>query len=249
MVGLGLGLDLCRGHSFSPLQLPNLAGWWDASNNSSLVAYGTGLPPVNNDSVTAWNDLSGNGRNASQATASKMPLYRTGIQNGLPAVLLDGADDFLSLALTVGAASLTVFSVLQSTPGAAARSPLGASGSGAGFRVNTDRTVRLVKQSVATVFTTSGTIASGAMGVLTLAYQDNTTNGVANWNGAALGFATGPTATTNFSGSTNGIGATGAGTVEWFKDYLCELIVFTRYLTSPEIARVEAYLKAKWGTP
>ena len=35
----------------------------------------------------------------------------------------------------------------------------------------------------------------------------------------------------------------------YFADYLHEIVLFSRYLSLPEIQLVESYLKAKWGTP
>ena len=44
-----------------------------------------------------WSDLSGNGRDATQATAAKKPTYKTGILNGRPVVRFDGTDDYLDV--------------------------------------------------------------------------------------------------------------------------------------------------------
>src|SRR2546430_5219180 len=71
--------------SFSPSSIPNLALWLKADQ----LALNDGDP------VGAWNDQSGNARNFTQGTAGFKPLYKTGIQNGLPVVRFDGVDDFL----------------------------------------------------------------------------------------------------------------------------------------------------------
>lgn len=47
------------------------------------------------DPVSTWIDLSGNGNDASQTSASARPLFRTGMVNGMPAVVFDGVDDFM----------------------------------------------------------------------------------------------------------------------------------------------------------
>lgn len=47
------------------------------------------------DPVTTWEDLSATGADFTQATASKKPIYKTAVQNGLPVVRFDGSDDGL----------------------------------------------------------------------------------------------------------------------------------------------------------
>ena len=67
----------------SPLVLPNLQLWLDATD-SSTVTVATG--------VSQWDDKSGNGFNATQGTATEQPAYTTGVQ-----VTLDGVDDNMNV--------------------------------------------------------------------------------------------------------------------------------------------------------
>src|SRR5205814_4458415 len=48
--------------------------------------------------VTAWQDQSGNGNNASQTTADQSPLLVNDAINGKPVLRFDGIDDFLQVA-------------------------------------------------------------------------------------------------------------------------------------------------------
>lgn len=61
--------------SFEPLDLANCAVWFDAADLSTITESG--------GSVSQWNDKSGNGRNASQGTASIQPATGVNTQNGL----------------------------------------------------------------------------------------------------------------------------------------------------------------------
>ena len=70
---------------FQPSGSP--AGWWDATKITGLE---------DGDPVGTWSDLSGNGKDLSQASAGNKPTYKTDIQNGLPAVLGDGSDDYIN---------------------------------------------------------------------------------------------------------------------------------------------------------
>jgi hypothetical protein len=59
------------------------------------------VPAVNdNDPIGRIDDQSGNGFHMIQATAGFRPLLKLGIQNGKPAALFDGVDDFLAAVCT-----------------------------------------------------------------------------------------------------------------------------------------------------
>jgi hypothetical protein len=52
------------------------------------------------DAVSTWNDVSGNGRDASN-TLTARPLYKVGIQGGQPTVRFDGVNDYLVFSPSV----------------------------------------------------------------------------------------------------------------------------------------------------
>lgn len=65
-----------------------LALWLDAEDTASIT--------LNGSNVAQWNDKSGNGRNAAQATASAQPVYNSTAYNGKPVLQLNGTSHFLS---------------------------------------------------------------------------------------------------------------------------------------------------------
>ena len=71
------------GGGFSPASLPGLKLWLDAAQITGLN---------DGDAVTTWADLSGNGNNATQATGSKKPTWKTTY------VDFDGVDDVMATA-------------------------------------------------------------------------------------------------------------------------------------------------------
>jgi hypothetical protein len=64
--------------------------WLAADDAATLTLNGT--------AVTQWNDKSGKGRHALQATAASQPTYTANGLNGLPVVSFDGVNDFLQIA-------------------------------------------------------------------------------------------------------------------------------------------------------
>lgn len=58
---------------------------------------------ANGETCQQWNDQSGLGNNATQATSGSRPTYVTGALNSLPVLDLDGTDDFMQTpSITVG---------------------------------------------------------------------------------------------------------------------------------------------------
>ena len=70
----------------------SLALWLDAEDTSTIT--------LNGSTVSQWDDKSGNGRHASQATASLQPTYLATGFNSKPVVSFDGSDDELTITST-----------------------------------------------------------------------------------------------------------------------------------------------------
>ncbi len=66
------------------------------------------------DAVTTWTDSSGSARNATQATASAKPTYKTSLLNGKPVVRFDGGDSLATASSTV-TQPLTTFIVSRAS--------------------------------------------------------------------------------------------------------------------------------------
>lgn len=94
--------------SFNPRDIAGLQLWLDASQINGLN---------DGDPVSTWIDLSGNGNDVTQATASKKPTYQTSEINGKPCLRFDGVDDFLINTLFIAAQPLTILCVSKLTVG------------------------------------------------------------------------------------------------------------------------------------
>jgi hypothetical protein len=70
----------------------DLALWLDAEDTSTIT--------LNGSTVSQWDDKSGNGRNASQATASFQPTYLATGFNGKPTLQQTDGNDFLEFGVT-----------------------------------------------------------------------------------------------------------------------------------------------------
>lgn len=79
----------------------NIETWLDASTISG----------ADNDPISSWTDISGNGNNATQGTGSFQPTLKTGVLNGLPVIRFDGTDDRLDFASNITSTAITSFIV------------------------------------------------------------------------------------------------------------------------------------------
>jgi len=81
---------------FNPIDLIPYV-WLDFTDPTKLWQDTAKTIPVtaSNDPVAGVDDLSGLGTIIQQSTATKRPLYKTAIINGLGGIQLDGVDDFL----------------------------------------------------------------------------------------------------------------------------------------------------------
>jgi hypothetical protein len=91
----------------SPLDVDSLFYWYAADVGVT----------TNNNKVTQWNDLSGNGHHVTQADTSKAPTYSaTGGPNSRPTMTFDGTNDFLASAAHFwGSDDITVIVVYKHT--------------------------------------------------------------------------------------------------------------------------------------
>lgn len=91
--------------ALTPTDVAGLAVWLKADAGVFNDAGST--PAADTDTVQQWNDQSGNGNHATQATSGKRPTYRTGIKNSLPVIRFAGAH-----CLQIAALAQTTFTLL-----------------------------------------------------------------------------------------------------------------------------------------
>ncbi len=225
--------------SFSPLSISGLKLWLKADAITGLN---------DGDAVTTWPDLSGNGNDATQATAAKKPVYKVNIINGKPVVRFDGLDDFLALTWAGGdlAQPTTVFAVVKdSVPASTTSYRIFCDGGGDSLKRQTLYSVYPTDQhfwgyysgsvinSTTAVDTSAhivGAIFSGASSVLYL-------------DGASI--STGNPGTQASDGVHLGLDQTGVANI-WQGD-LAEVIICDSALSAGNQALMNTYLNARFA--
>lgn len=229
-----------RGGGGIPATIPNLAVWLKADAGTYQDSARTTLAVADGDPVGGWVDQSGAGSHASQLTSTKRPLLKLATINGLPSLLFDAVDDGLATALALPA-PYTIFVVEQCQ--AAGTTQRTVSAVGVNRIMSGARTGGIVCYTGVVVANSTVARAALASGVNTLNVSSTATafrmDGVDKTTGNG---------TTHNDWGTLSLGWESTGT-EPANARVGEVIAYTRSLTLAEMQTIEAYLKARWGTP
>jgi hypothetical protein len=82
--------------TLSVSDLPDLMSWYKADDVNN-----GGSQPSNNSALSSWKDIGPYAQDLSQATGSFQPIFKTNAFNGLPGLLFDGVDDYMSSTILV----------------------------------------------------------------------------------------------------------------------------------------------------
>ena len=230
---------LYGGTAFNPLSITGLQFWVDASDYTTLYQdSGLTTRAINDgDVIGGWSDKSGNGRNALQTDGTKKPLLKLAIQNGRNVVRFDGVNDNMTFSnwqsnpatvfLVVRSSSDTIF--LSALAGASPSYPLfyyytNGNVYGQGGYLSGFTTANTYNQWTVTCSTTARTIRRDG------------------------------TAGSSLAGTVDSALYSMIGTYDNSPNYAqngdtLEILGYNSVLSNSDILLVEAYLKAKWGTP
>lgn len=214
------------GGSFSPTDISGCVLWLPADH---IVGLSDGDP------VAQWDDESGNGYNATQSTGSAKPTYKTGQQNGLPAVQFDGGDTLTTAAVTLSQ-PYTIFVVCSETSGSTNQNIIA-------DKTNIEATVFITSNNLSLYAGSTISQSGGSSAWLVGAAIGNGASSNVFRNGSSV--ASGNPGTQGYS--TGFIIGAFRGPVDWFHGYIAEIICYDSSLSTGNREAVENYLGAKYG--
>ena len=233
---------------FQPTDILGCQLWFDAADSSTI----TPANPVNGTAISQWNDKSGNGYHATQATAGNRPTYSL---TGRNISFTRTSSQFFNLpdnALPSGNSSYSYFMVVTF---ASTVDGLGIIGGGNFGTNNQAFGIRSVGTNAniinfwwnADLETTSGGVYTVNVPLLLQArYAAGGTRSILR-NGLEL-VSNSPAARAQTT-TNNAIGRTTPANSEFFNGTMNEIIVFNRDLTTSERQQIEGYIVWKWGLP
>ena len=230
--------------AFQPDNISGLQFWVDASDTTTLYTDSalTTLAINDNDVIGGWKDKSGNSRNALQNDGAKKPLLKLAIQNGRNVVRYDGVNDFSLISTISIVQPYHVFFVtkIRSTgdifhANGQAQIRTGTAGSVSPL---TGVTVYCGTALAGTNFFVNNTVLAGqfvANGTSSKIYKDGLL--AVSGDPGTQGITSAMTLASYNDGSAN-----------LDCDFM-EFLIYASELSATNRQLVEAYLKAKWGTP
>lgn len=227
-----------------PNQISGCQLWLDAADSATVVAT----------NVTQWNDKSGNGANAAQATSANRPTYSNN------AITFNGTSSFLSIpgsGLDIASEDFSIFAVFNYL--AASNNPLPIIGKNAGaavpeFRLafDTNKSAQIsyhnpsnIQASSSVTFTTTGRLLMNGS-VSRSSSMQVFLNG-----GSTLGPVTSTTSATGSLSATSVDVLIGRGWItpnRFFDSDMYEIILYKgSALTTAQRQQIEGYLAWKWN--
>lgn len=217
---------------FSPTDIADLELWLDASDTGTISSAG-GL-------VSQWNDKSGNGYNATQATGSMQPTTNLATINGLNAIRwIDGGGDSMHATFASLSQPNIIFVVIKQNVITGSKYVFDGGGSSTRHALFLDGSGNLDLFAGSSL---NGPAAStSAAAIYTALYNGGSSTFRIN-GGTSL--ASGNTGSHSLNGFT--IGAR-YNNVEFLSADIGEILIYNRNISDSEKNQVGNYLATKWG--
>jgi hypothetical protein len=222
------------GATFNPLSIPNLALWLDAADTSTITHT--------SNSVSQWNDKSGNGNNATQGTGANQPVTNTRTINGRNVLDFNVAEPRMNLPVALtGDKNTTCFYVFQVDVSKTHRLMNGTNAGG----------TRVLMQQTAFQYQYMNRNDFTATSAISATFDTNAHIGIARRDGvnkrAGRDGVLGTELTSAQDAVLTGLTIGSAGATDTFDGACAEIILYQRGLTNAEMNAVGRYLSAKWN--
>jgi hypothetical protein len=245
--------ELATFYSFTPTSIAGCQLWLDAADGATLYDSVSGGQRIgNNQIVRRWEDKSGNGRHASEATNG--PTRKTSEQNGYSALLFNGSNTFMAGSSTPSTGNVrTVFAITKSANTSGADFfQIGVFG-GATFRGFTLRQSYASPNSgISSDLIANNVNVNGEQLTINQYHvscwrQTSSTRAVRYWHNGVEKTVTGrPDSFSALAGFFVGKIRTTDDLTFW-NGYIAEVIIYDVELSDADRATVETYLTAKWA--
>jgi len=216
-----------------------LYAWFDCSVPSSITVSGSNM--------TAWNDISGNGRNMANGTVSQAPFYGARTMNGIVVCEFVAAQDWLdsSIGSILTARDFTVFGVGVNDTNANFRSMFVGSTQTLGLQLAFNSSGQLcVRQDDGSTLATNTGVSVGA----TVGWCAGVRATPSTWSLRLNGVQTEHSEATGLPASSLRLGGDDVLSATYRADGMfAEMLIYDRYLSNNEMYDTEQYLRSKWN--
>lgn len=238
--------------SFNPASVGTVLAWYDAADTATLFdATSGGATPSADAGVARWEDKSGNGYHATQATSANRPVRKVSQINSRDALYFNS--DSLAASVQFANAAFSVFVVAYKT----GQTSEGYNAWLSEFSGTSTGYLQLGMGGFNTYLAISKTGLATSEANLTaptsaavLAYLSD---GISSGNVSVDAYKNGTQASgaltlTSLSTAANtNIGASRQGIADLLVGYIGEIIIYSQKLSAGDRQTVESYLSTKWG--
>jgi len=223
---------------FTPLEIPSLVLWLDAS-----TVTGSG-------GVAVWSDLSGNGNDATQGTTANQPQTGTRTENGLNVLDFDGSNDYMilpSALYTLSDGNNTIVTIFRTDSTITDQRLVSGSDDGANSRVmqrlNSGSSIQLRNTSGGSTVSLSTSYDTTNVHILVQRRSGSTLQGY--YDGSTV---TGSGVAQNVGGISSFIlGSQPGASGSFLEGAYCEQYMFDDDISDAKLNQLGNYLSDKWG--
>lgn len=230
--------------AFSPKDLPGLIYWFSADQGVTAAS----------GSVSLWQNLAGNGLNASQSTFDNQPALVAGVLNGKPVLRFSGIQYLVYDGSRYVGSSYTIF-IVQRIPSGVPTVPIGGQAETVGDNLfigyfSTDPCYQLNHDHYGTMMFEC--VPFNANGELIAALLDANVRRSTYHNGALAITSTDSTGNNyvapvaSYPNSTIGLLYSGSPNQSFFLGDIAEYVAYNRALPDNERRAVESYLNSRY---
>lgn len=259
-ISLGIGTAVTRGGGllWSPLSISGLQFWVDANDSATLYTDSTltTLAVSDGDVIGGWKDKSGNSRNALQPSGTNKPLLKLNIQNSKSAIRFDGITKSMNTTASFVTGLYTIFIVAKKDSTSRKFMFCSSGTATANFQIDKWQTAGILGMQEQTgAGGLYSTVANTSIVCDQMTFKRTSLTGLARHSMRVNSVDQTLTTTGTLDPSAGlsfpyiiGAYFVNATALCWDGDFY-EILLYDSSLSPSDTLLVEAYLKAKWGTP
>jgi hypothetical protein len=233
---------------WTPSQLTSVKFWVKADTGVTF--------DVNDNTITAWSDQSGNSNDLSQATTSSEPLYVENATNNLAGVQFDGTDDFMSAAdaasLDLNSTGATVFVVMNADTMGASLENIIDKGNSYSIGLENDGSTNIntvgARLFGGIVYATNSVVSTDTFQIISFVSNRTSASDSTKYGFWVDGISSGDITVGLGDDNTNALSIGGVAGGSYFDGTVCEIVICGEELSQSDRQKMEGYLAHKWAT-
>lgn len=219
-----------------PLTVPSIECWFDALNPT-----GNRSQPADSSQLSSWYDSAGKGNTVSQATSANQPIFIRNIYSGRPTIRFNGTSQCFTKTTAVNGQLYTLFIVCKSNGSASHMAFYNGTSGGSGYGYFINSSTQRAILFGGSVIKSDGA-ANTNLELTTTQWTGSTSSLWVNASSVSVSNST----TSMISPSGEILVGRNSSSAEFWNGDICEIILYSRALSTGEMKIINSYLANKW---